>query len=54
MSEGGLVDGALGGEEVMSGAEAQKAAVSAEAFATRVAALASRQDPEFARNIMRR
>ncbi len=49
MSEGGLADGVLGGEETSSGAEAQKAAVSAEAFATAVAALASRQDPEVAR-----
>jgi len=46
----GLVGGALGGEEEKPEVEASEALAGAEAFAAAVAAIASRQDPEVARD----
>jgi len=46
----GLVGGALGGEEEKPEVEAPGSLAGAEAFAAAVAAIASRQDPEVARD----
>jgi hypothetical protein len=46
----GLLEGALGGEEERPDVEASAGVAGAEAFAAAIAAIASRQDPEVARD----